>query len=286
MPLYRPTELNQFLDSIGAKPNKKLSQNFLIDGNIIRNIIKEADVHPGDYVLEIGPGPGSMTELLLEKGAYVVAVETDRALAGALGRLDPFGSNLKVIVADALEVPLEDLYAAFPDKTKPIKLISNLPYHITTPLLTRFVDQNTHISMILVMVQEEMGRRMSSKSGSKEYGSITVFLNFFSTVSYIFKVSRNCFFPVPKVDSSIIRINPKPTPENINVIGFFQMTRRAFQQRRKSMRNSLKELYTQESIVSGLEQLKLSPLTRPEELSCEQLIQYFHLLVPLPKSDP
>lgn len=285
MPLYRPTELNQFLDSIGAKPNKKLSQNFLIDGNIIRNIIKEADVHPGDYVLEIGPGPGSMTEVILEKGAYVVAVETDRALAAALGRLDPSGNNLKVLVADALEVPLEDLYAAFPDKTKPIKLLSNLPYHITTPLLTRFVDQIDRISMIIVMVQEEMGRRMSSKAGSKEYGSITVFLNFFSKVSYVFKVGRKCFYPAPKVDSCIIRIDPKPTPKDVDVEGFFQMTRRAFQQRRKSMRNSLKELYTQDSIVSGLEKLNLSPLTRPEELSCEQLIEYSHLLVPLPKSN-
>lgn len=284
MPLYRPTELNQFLDSIGAKPNKKLSQNFLIDGNIIRNIVKEADIHPGDQVLEIGPGPGSLTEQLLEKGAYVVAVETDRTLASALGRLDPSGNNLKVLVADALEATLEDLYAAFPDKTKSIKLISNLPYHITTPLLTRFVDQYPRISMILVMVQEEMGRRMSAKSGSKEYGSITVFLDFFSNVSYIFKVGRKCFYPAPKVDSCIIRIDLKAVPENINVEAFFQMTRRAFQQRRKSMRNSLKELYTQESIVSGLEKLKLAPLTRPEELSCKQLIAYFHLLEPLPGS--
>ena len=281
MPLYRPTELNQFLDSIGAKPNKKLSQNFLIDGNIIRNIIKEADIHPGDYVLEIGPGPGSMTEVILEKGAFVVAVETDRALAQALSRLDPQGNNLKVLVADALEVSLEDLYNAFPDKTKPIKLLSNLPYHITTPLLTRFVDQTSRISMILVMVQEEMGRRMSSKSGSKEYGSITVFLDFYSNVSYVFKVGRKCFYPAPKVDSCIIRIDPKPTPKDIDIDGFFQMTRRAFQQRRKSMRNSLKDLYTQDSIVSGLAKLNLSPLTRPEELSCQQLKAYFQLLEPL-----
>ena len=281
MPLYRPTELNQFLDSIGAKPNKKLSQNFLIDGNIIRNIVKEADIHPDDQVLEIGPGPGSLTEQLLEKGAYVVAVETDRTLAAALGRLDPSATNLKVIVADGLEISLEDLYATFPDKSKPIKLISNLPYHITTPLLTRFVGQYPRISMILVMVQEEMGRRMSSKSGSKEYGSITVFLDFFSNVSYIFKVGRNCFYPAPKVDSCIIRIDLKAPPENVNIEAFFQMTRRAFQQRRKSMRNSLKELYTQDSIVSGLEKLNLAPLTRPEELSCKQLIEYFHLLKPL-----
>lgn len=281
MPLYRPTELNEFLDSIGAKPNKKLSQNFLIDGNIIRNIIKEADIQPGDQVLEIGPGPGSMTEVILEKGAYVVAVETDRALAAALSRLDPSGKNLKVLVADALEVPLKDLYAAFPDKTKPIKLLSNLPYHITTPLLTRFVDQIERISMIIVMVQEEMGRRMSAKSGSKEYGSITVFLDFFSKVSYVFKVGRKCFYPAPKVDSCIIRIDPKPTPENVNIDDFFKMSRRAFQQRRKTLRNSLKELYTQESIVEGLEKLGLQPLTRPEELSCEQLIQYFHLLKPI-----
>lgn len=276
MPLYKPTELIGFLESIGAKPNKKLSQNFLIDGNIIRNIVKEANIQPGDHVLEIGPGPGSLTEELLKAGAYVVAVETDRVLAQSLNRLDPSGNQLTVLVKDALEVPLDQIFSVFPGPKKPLKLISNLPYHITTPLLAKFVNQHEHIAMILVMVQDEMGRRMSSPAGSKEYGSITVFLEFYSKVSYVFKVSRNCFFPSPKVDSAIVRMDLIPPSKEIDAKDFFSMTRRAFQQRRKSLRNSLKDLYPE--IAEGLRQMGLSELARPEELSLTQFITLYHLL--------
>lgn len=279
MALYKPTELNEFLDSLGARPNKKLSQNFLIDGNILRNIVKEADIQPNDQVLEIGPGPGSLTEMLLEKGAFVVAIETDRVLGGALERLNPPDKRLKIHIADALKFPLTDIFASFPDPSKPIKLISNLPYHITTPLLTRFVPAFDRISLILVMVQDEMGIRMSAKAGSKDYGSITVFLDFFADVSYVFKVSRNCFYPAPKVDSAIIRIEPRPIEHDIDIEKFFQITRRAFQQRRKALRSSLKELYPTTEVANALEKMKLPPLTRPEELSCTQFIEFYRLLV-------
>lgn len=276
MPIYKPTELNQFLESLGARPNKKLSQNFLIDGNILRNIVKAADVQPQDQVLEIGPGPGSLTEMLLEKGAYVVAVETDKILGQALERLNTPDRRLKVILADALKVPLSELFASFPDPQKPIKLISNLPYHITTPLLARFVTASEWISLILVMVQEEVAIRMSAHPGTKDYGSISVFLNFFAQVNYCFKVSRNCFYPVPKVDSAIVRIEPEPIEKNIDVDKFFKMTRSAFQQKRKSLRSSLKKLYPH--IEKALAELTLAPLTRPEELSCAQWISLYRKL--------
>lgn len=276
MPLYKPSELNDFLDSIGAKPNKKLSQNFLIDGNIIRNIVKAAKIAPGNQVLEIGPGPGSLTELLLENGAFVVAVETDRTLSAALNRLNTSDHRLKVVTADALKVPLHDLYSLFPDPKKKIQLISNLPYHITTPLLNRFVSENSHIENIIVMVQEEMGRRMSAKPGTSEYGSLTVFLEFFAHVSYLFKVGRTCFYPAPKVDSAVIKITPQTTNETIEKEKFFIMTRTAFQQRRKAIRNSLKNIYPE--IETTLNALGLAPLTRPEELSCAQFITLFHNL--------
>lgn len=275
MPLYKPRELNQFLASIGASPNKKLSQNFLIDGNILKNIVKEANIQPGDFILEIGPGPGALTEILLEKGAFVVAIETDRALASALGRLNK-DNRLHVLVADALKIPMHEIFSLFP--SKPIKLISNLPYHITTPLLTRFVNHAHEISMIFVMVQEEMGRRMSAIAGTKDYGSITVFLEFFSEVTYLFRVSRHCFYPSPKVDSAVIKIIPHSLPEGVDIESFFQMTRHAFQQRRKSIQKSLKEVYQKEKISAALEILHLSPLARPEELSCEQWINLYHLL--------
>lgn len=275
MPLYKPKELSLFLQSVGATPNKKLSQNFLIDGNILRKIVKEADIQKGDCILEIGPGPGALTEILLEKGAFVVAVETDRALASSLERLN-VNHQLKVIAQDALKVPVEELLALFPKK--PIKLISNLPYHITTPLLTRFVSFSNEIQSIFVMVQEEVGRRMGAKPGSKDYGSITVFLEFYATVKYLFTVSRNCFYPAPKVDSAVISIVPHAHPPEIDTEAFFQMTRTAFGQRRKSIPKSLQGIYPKERVISALESLQLSPLIRPEELSCAAWIELFHLL--------
>lgn len=274
--LYKPTELLQFLESLGIEPKKGLSQNFLIDGNILRNIVKAADIQPGDQVLEIGPGPGSLTQILLEKGAFVIAVEADRHLGHALERLNTPDKRLKVLIADALKVPIEELFAGFLDPTKPIKLVSNLPYHITTPLLTRFVNCFEKIGMILVMVQEEMGRRMSAKPGTKNYGSITVFLNFFANVTYLFKVSKNCFYPSPRVESAVIKIEPKQIESNVEIDKFFKITRQAFQQRRKSIQKSLKEIHPEIELV--LKQMNLPPLVRPEELSCEQWISIYRCL--------
>lgn len=278
MPLYKPTDLNQFLTSIGAKPNKKLSQNFLIDGNIIRKIVKAADIQPGDQVLEIGPGPGSLTEELLSRGAFVVAVETDRALANALNRLNPENDRLIVRVEDALKASIEELFSLFPKKQAPIKLLSNLPYHITTPLLARFVPEHMRISMIIVMVQEEMARRMCATHGSKDYSSLTLFLNFYSRPSYLFKVSRSCFHPAPKVDSAIVRMDLKKPPSDVSSETFFHFTRHVFQQRRKCLRNSLKGLYDPAIIKEALSKASISELARPEELSLEQFIQLHHLL--------
>lgn len=272
MALYKPTELRAFLSSLGIAPKKALSQNFLIDGNIIRNIVKAAEIKPGDQVLEIGPGPGSLTEELINQGAHVVAIETDRILAKALERLKP----AHIITGDALKIPLDEIYPFF-DQARPIKLLGNLPYHITTPLITRFISHVDRFSTILVMVQEEVARRMSALSGTAEYGSITLFLNFYAKIHYAFKVSRNCFYPVPNVDSAMIRLDLHPAPQGIDADLFFQLTRRAFQQRRKTLRQSLKELYPLK-ISNALETLKFPSEARPEELSLEQFIQLFLLL--------
>lgn len=275
MPLYRPTELLAFLESIGESPKKGLSQNFLIDGNVVQNILKTADVQAKDNILEIGPGPGSLTEALLNAGATVIAIEADGKLAAALNRLQTEDNRLHVIHADALKVPLNELRAHFQG---PVKLISNLPYHITTPLLTRFISQNDWISSVVVMVQDEMAKRMCGSKDAPDYGSITVFLNFYAHVSYAFKVGKKCFYPAPKVDSAIVKFDLKAPPEGIDAETFFKMTRRAFEQRRKMLRSSLKELYPPERVLEALEKLGISPLARPEELSCEEFLELFRLL--------
>jgi 16S rRNA (adenine1518-N6/adenine1519-N6)-dimethyltransferase len=276
MPLYKPTELLEFLESIGVTPKKSMSQNFLIDGNITRKIVKTAEVTEGDVVLEIGSGPGSLTEELLLRGATVIAVEKDYKLAEALRRLDPSGKKLFIFRDDILRWPLEKELPKYLREGQKAKVIANLPYHITTPILTHLVPLNAIISDIVVMVQDEVGRRFAAEVGSSEYGSITLFLNFWSKVHYAFKVGRSCFYPVPKVDSAIVTFKPQKPPYEVDPDRFFEVTRRSFEQRRKMMRSSLRDLCP--NIAEALAAAGLSETARPEELSLEDFVKLFSFI--------
>lgn len=278
MALYKPSELIAFLESLGIAPRKGLSQNFLIDGNILQNILKTADLQPGDQVLEVGPGPGALTEALLNAGASVVAVEMDRILAEALHRLATPSNHLRIINQDILKAPWETIHASFPDPQRKIKLIANLPYHITTPVLTRFIPLNQEIESIVVMVQDEVGKRMAAEPGTPDFGSLSLYLSFYAHAHYAFKVGRKCFFPAPKVDSAIVKLVLKAPPEGIDPEAFFGMTRQAFQHRRKALRSSLKKEFPEADIESVLEKLGLPALVRPEELSLTQWIQLYDCL--------
>lgn len=270
MPLYKPSELRSFLTSIGAGAKKSLSQNFLIDGNILDKIVAAADVKEGDLILEIGPGPGALTEALLEAKADVIAVEKDRAFAAALGRLQSESSHLQVFQEDILDFSFEEHLAK-----KKTKLIANLPYHLTTPILQRVIPLHNIFSTIVIMVQDEVAKRMCALPGSEDYSSISVFLNIYATVKYGFKVGRNCFYPSPKVDSAIVILQLK-NPPNIDLDAFFKLTRSAFQQRRKMLKVSLKPLYDPEAVMQALKKMGLDPLSRPETLSCDQFLTLFN----------
>jgi 16S rRNA (adenine1518-N6/adenine1519-N6)-dimethyltransferase len=232
-------------------------------------------VEEGDLVLEVGPGPGSLTQALLEKGARVVAVEKDEALASALMRLQTPDGRLQVFCHDIMTF---DLQQHLPVTEKKVKLIANLPYHLTTPILAQMALQNTLFSSLTVMVQDEVGRRMTAQPGNSDYSSFTVFLNFYTSPQYAFKVSRNCFYPVPKVDSAIIVLPLHPPPADIDSVLFFKMTRQAFEHRRKMLKASLKEMYPPEKICACLELIGQNPLARPEVLSLEEFIQLFEQL--------
>lgn len=278
MSLYKPSELTAFLNSLGIAPKKGLSQNFLIDGNIIKNILASAHLQDGDQVLEIGPGPGALTEALLKAGASVVAVEMDNTLAQALHRLTDDPSKLTVVQEDVLKTSWEQIKSYFPNKDQKIKLIANLPYHITTPVLAKFVPLHDDIESIVVMVQEEVGRRMSANPGSKEYGSISLFLTFYSKVEYQFKVGKRCFFPSPKVDSAVVKLTLKKPPASIDPSSFFALTRTAYQHRRKSLRASLKAFFAPHQVEEALMKLQLPDLVRPEELTLENWCDLYLLL--------
>ena len=268
MALYKPSELRAFLEEIGAAPKKSLSQNFLIDGNIIRKISAFADIQPGDSVLEIGPGPGVLTEELLARGGHVLAVEKDRKFAAALHRLQTPDNRLTVIEGDVLE---EDISTYLKPNTK---LVANLPYQITTPVLTRFLPQKQFFQSITVMVQKEVATRFLGHPSTKDYGSITVFIRFYSEPTYGFTVEPTCFYPPPRVRSAVVKFILKDHPPVLEE-AFFAMTRRSFQQRRKMLRSSLKDDYDQTTIDRGLEKIGKGLQVRPEDLSLEDFLILF-----------
>jgi 16S rRNA (adenine1518-N6/adenine1519-N6)-dimethyltransferase len=279
MPIYKPSELSLFLQGLGIKPKKGLSQNFLIDGNIIRKIVAASDVHSSDVILEIGPGPGALTQMLLETGAHVVAVEKDAVLAKELERLQTASKNLSVFCDDILTFPLEKIFTALLKPGQKAKVIANLPYHLTTPILALLVPFFNLISSITVMVQDEVGRRMTALPSTSEYSSLSIFLRFYTHPSYAFFVSRNCFYPAPKVDSAVVLLRLREPPlSKDSVQSFFQLTRTAFEHRRKMLRSSLRDLFPGQMIEEALEKLGQNPLARPENLSLEDFLGLHDLL--------
>jgi 16S rRNA (adenine1518-N6/adenine1519-N6)-dimethyltransferase len=274
MNISSPSELRRFLDSLGVRAKKSLSQNFLIDGNIITNILAASGVQEGDVVIEIGPGPGALTQKLLQKGATVIAIEKDTTFAEALPRLaTPGGAALHVINDDALEISYSDLIAAHcPPGTK-ARLIANLPYNITTPLLTKFLLLRDIFISCTVMVQREVAQRIVAAPRTKDYSSLSIFSRFYSDPTYSFTVRRSCFYPQPNVDSAIITAYIKEPPD-IDEKAFFSVVRTAFQQRRKMMRSSLRELFAPTVIEAALTSCSLNPQARPEELSLEDFLAF------------
>lgn len=274
--LYRPSELHALLKQQGTKAKKRLSQNFLIDGNVIRKIIQAAKIRKGDFVIEIGPGPGALTEALLQAGAVVTAIEMDPIFANALKSFQENQTVLEVIQEDFLKFSLEKFFNRFPNRN--YKIVANLPYHITTPILSQICPLYPKVTSLTIMVQKEFADRMVARVSTADYSSLTVFLEFYGTVSHRFDVSRRCFYPSPKVDSSVVHYELKPTDPKVKPDDFFQLTRSAFQQRRKMLRSSLKHLFGSNQIESTLLLLAKQATTRPEELSLKEWLDFFSIL--------
>ncbi|AAP99029.1 dimethyladenosine transferase [Chlamydia pneumoniae TW-183] len=267
-----PAQLSRFLSEIQNKPKKSLSQNFLVDQNIVKKIVATSEVIPQDWVLEIGPGFGALTEELIAAGAQVIAIEKDPMFAPSLEELP-----IRLEIIDACKYPLDQLqeYTTLGKG----RVVANLPYHITTPLLTKlFLEAPDFWKTVTVMVQDEVARRIVAQPGGKDYGSLTIFLQFFADIHYAFKVSASCFYPKPQVQSAVIHMKVKETlplsDEEIPV--FFTLTRTAFQQRRKVLANTLKGLYPKEQVEQALKELGLLLNVRPEVLSLNDYLALFH----------
>lgn len=275
MKIFKPSELQAFLADLGIHAKSGLSQNFLIDGNIIQKIIQCAAVTAEDCIIEIGPGPGALTEALIEQGASVTAIEMDTVFATALQRLQTTDHRLHVVNADILEFSLLEFLKK---QKKKCKVVANLPYHITTPILTRLLPLYEWIDSLTIMVQKEFADRMIAEKGSEGYSSFSVFLRFYSAVMGSFIVSPNCFFPRPKVHSAVVHCKLHPPLMTTNIESFFQMTRTAFGKRRKMLRSSLKDLYSTTKIEQALIKMGHPPTQRPEELSVEEFISFYEIL--------
>lgn len=243
----------------GVRPKKHLSQNFLIDPNVCRKVVHFAQIEQGDLILEIGSGLGALTYPLLEAGATVLAVEKDPELAASLTD----HPNLTVLCEDIRNT-------AIPEG---VKIVSNLPYHLTSPILEKLL-QESQVNTLTLILQKEMKERLFAKPSTKNYSAFSLFFQYYTEGKVSFDISPTCFFPKPSVTSSCIHTQTKK-PLLEDSAPFFTLTRRAFQQRRKMLKSSLKELIEPRIIEETLEEMEHSTKARPEELSLEEWLTFF-----------
>lgn len=262
---------------------KKFGQNFLIDPHVLDKIIRAAKVTKEDCVLEIGPGIGTMTQYLAEQARYVAAVEIDKNLIPILEETLKEYSNVAIINDDILKVDIKKLVREYND-SRPIKVVANLPYYITTPIIMGLFESDVPIDNITVMVQKEVADRMQSGPGSKDYGALSLAVQYYAQPYIAANVPPNCFIPRPSVGSAVIRLTRhKEPPVQVKDPGLmFRLIRASFNQRRKTLQNSLNNSpevdYPKGIIAKAIESLKVSPTVRGETLTLEQFAQLANYL--------
>lgn len=263
---------------------KKFGQNFLIDGHVLDKIIAGAGVTKDDMVLEIGPGIGTMTQYLAEAAGKVVAVEIDRNLLPILQETLADYDNVKVIHADVLSLDLEKLVQE-ENGGRPIKVVANLPYYITTPIIMALFEQHVPLANVTVMVQKEVAARMKSGPGSKDYGALSLAVQYYAEPYIVANVPCNCFMPRPNVDSAVIRLTryEEPPVQVKDEKMLFKIIRESFNQRRKTLQNGLNnssELnFTKDQIAAAIAEAGFSPSVRGEALTLEQFAKLTDILL-------
>ena len=262
---------------------KKFGQNFLIDTHVLEKIISAAGITKDDCVLEIGPGIGTMTQYLAENAGHVVAVEIDRNLIPILKETLADYDNVTVINEDILRVDIKALAEEY-NGGKPIKVVANLPYYITTPIIMGLFESGVPIDNITVMVQKEVADRMKEGPGSKDYGALSLAVQYYAEPEIVANVPPNCFIPRPNVGSAVIRLtrHKEMRVEVKDPALMFKIIRASFNQRRKTLQNGLgnaPELpYTKEQIAAAIAEMGLTPTIRGEALSLAQFAQLSDIL--------
>ncbi len=247
------------------KPKKSLGQNFLVDNNIKQKIITACQLKPSDTVLEIGPGTGELTRLISPRVKQLYAFEIDSRLYPQLKKEFSDCSNTEIINKDILKVKLEEYIK---DR---IKVIGNIPYYISTPIIEKFLSYKQNVDTIFLTVQKEFAERVAASPGSKKYGALSCFIQYHARPQLVFKISSGCFFPRPKVDSYFLELKILATPsvEVNDEEAFFHIIRTAFNQRRKTLKNSLKNTIPKEKMELFFTRFTINPNIRPEDLSLQ-----------------
>lgn len=281
-----PVRTQAIMNQFGINTKKSLGQNFLTDINILKNIVAAGDVKDTDNVVEIGPGIGALTEQLARAAKQVVAFEIDDCLIPVLDHTMAPYDNVTIVHNDILKVDLEKEFAKqFADTTAPLKLVANLPYYITTPILMQVLQSGIHFDNIVVMMQKEVADRLSAEPGTKDYGSLTLAVQYRMNAKLAFTVSRTAFVPNPNVDSAIISLTPReplavqPRDEK----QLFELFKIGFVMRRKTLWNNLTTAFgkgeaMQAKLTAALEAIDLDPRTRAEKLSLERFIELHNAL--------
>ncbi|HNQ50753.1 MAG TPA: 16S rRNA (adenine(1518)-N(6)/adenine(1519)-N(6))-dimethyltransferase RsmA [Candidatus Omnitrophota bacterium] len=248
-----------------AKPKKSLGQNFLQDPNIRRKIIAACDLSERDTVVEIGPGQGALTELIAPKVKRLIAVEVDRALSAELSGRFQGDPRVTVINADFLKY---DLSAVSIPPSHKLKVVGNIPYYITSPIIEHLFSFRNRISAIYLTVQKEFGQRIIAKPGTAHYGAFSCFVQYYAEPKIEFIIKRTCFFPAPAVDSCFLKLTVRPEPPAavIDETLFFKVIRASFQKRRKTLGNCLKAIVPDGALTALLSGCNIDPRIRGEEL--------------------
>ena len=282
--LASPTATSEIIKKYNFAFQKKFGQNFLIDGNVVSSIVDAADITKDDVVLEIGPGIGTMTQYLCERAKQVIAVEIDKMLIPILEETLSEYDNVEVINKDVLKLDLNEIASKY-NEGRPIKVVANLPYYITTPIVMELLSGKANILSITIMVQKEVADRMQAGPGTKDYGALSLAVAFYSKAEVMLTVSANCFMPRPNVDSSVIKLTShEKCPVDVkDDKELFKVIRASFNQRRKTLVNGLKNSadlnYSKEQIVEAIKSIDKDERIRGEKLTLEEFAKLTNALM-------
>lgn len=279
--LYSPNTVNSIIKKHNFRFTKSLGQNFLIDEHIIEKIIEATDIRPSDLILEIGPGMGTLTAFAAQKAGKVIAIEVDKKLIPILQETLGNYDNVEVINQDILKTNINQLIKDQKSFDE-IKVIGNLPYYITTPIIMKILEEKVPVKSITIMIQKEVADRMKASPGGKDYGALSIAVQYYCTVEPVAHVPKTVFIPKPNVDSSIIRLDIRQNPI-VDVVSeemFFKVVRAGFSQRRKTLLNALSSALpiSKTIIESTLISSNINPTRRAETLSIEEFAKLANAL--------